>query len=140
LNRQQDQQFHGSVIDAVREFFAKNPWKVDRIFTIGNDKMMAEVAQLRLGEGKIENLAQAKIAISSLNAPMQCMLKGVCSQCLQKRRGKNGEEEFFYSCAEQDQELDHLDFQHLSYRCEQNSLSEKITKMWIENLKRGDGN
>lgn len=137
LNRPQDQQFHGSVIEAVRGFFTKNPQKIDRIFTIGNDQMMAKIAELRLGEKKVESLEKAKIAISSLNAPMQCMLKGVCSQCLQKRIRKNGEEEFFYACAEQDQDMDRLDFQHLHWRCEQNSLSEKITRMWVELLENG---
>ena len=62
------------------------------------------------------------------------MLKGVCSQCLQKRTNDAGEVEYFYACANQDQDADKLDFRHLHNRCEQNSLSEKVTKMWIDNL------
>lgn len=125
--------FHGSVIEALKNYFTKNPQKIDRIFTIGNDNMMHEVAKLR-HENLVESLAQAKVAITSLNAPMQCMMKGVCSQCLQKRVSEKGEAEYFYSCGQQDQNMDRLDFKHLHYRCEQNSLAEKTAKMWIEFL------
>ena len=130
LNRPQDQQIHGLVTDALRDYFSKNPQKIDRIFTIGNNKMMDAIARLR-NENQIESLSQAPVAIASLNAPMQCMLKGICSQCLQKRTDENGEVEYFYACVEQDQNMDRLDFKHLHNRCEQNSLSEKISKMWL---------
>ena len=120
--------FQGSVIDVIKNFHMP---KFDRIFTIGNDQMMHKVAKLR-HENPI--LSQAKFAITSLNAPMQCMMKGVCSQCLQKRINEKGETEYFYSCGQQDQNMDHFDFTHLHHRCEQNSLSEKMTKLWIEFL------
>lgn len=125
--------FQGSVIESMKNYFSQNSFKVDRVFTIGNDKMMHEIAKLRL-QKIIPEIAQAPIAITSLNSPMQCMLKGVCSQCLQKRRNKDGEEEYFYACGDQDQNIDNFDFRHLQNRCEQNSLSEKITKLWIEKI------
>ncbi len=125
--------FQGSVIESLKHYFAQNQVKIDRIFTIGNDRLMSSVAKLR-HENIIPAFAQAQYAIASLNSPMQCMLKGVCSQCLQKRVDENGEVEFFYSCADQDQNMDRFDFAHLHNRCEQNSLSEKVTKMWIAHL------
>lgn len=128
-----DGRFQGSIIDALRDYFTKNPQKIDRIFTIGNNQMMHEIAKLRL-DGKVESLKNAPIAITSLNAPMQCMMKGVCSQCLQKRTNEKGEVEYFYSCGDQDQNMDKFDFSHLHNRCEQNSLSEKVAKLWIEYL------
>ncbi len=133
LQRPQDQKYEGTVVDALKNYFVNNHEKIDRIFAIGGDKMMAEIARLR-HENIIPQFAQAPIAITSLNAPMQCMLKGVCSQCLQKRTNEKGEMEYFYSCAAQDQDMDKLDFKHLHARCEQNSLQEKMTKSWIENL------
>jgi NADPH-dependent glutamate synthase beta subunit-like oxidoreductase/NAD(P)H-flavin reductase len=102
--------------------------KIDRIFTIGNDKMMHEIAKLR-HQNLIPAISDAPIAITSLNAPMQCMLKGVCSQCLQKRVNDNGEVEYFYSCMEQDQDMDRLDFEHLKARCGQNSIMEKASTL-----------
>ena len=134
LKRSQDQQYQGTAIDALKKYFAAtNQQKIDRIFTVGSDKMMAEIARLR-HENVLKNIAEAPIAITSLNAPMQCMLKGVCSQCLQKRKNSAGEWEYFYSCSNQDQDMDKLDFKHLHARCEQNSLQEKMTKMWIKTI------
>ncbi len=125
--------FQGSVIESIKNYFSKNQLKIDRIFTIGNDRLMHEVAKLR-HQKTIPAFAQAAYAIASLNSPMQCMLKGVCSQCLQKRVDEKGEVEFFYSCADQDQNIDRFDFTHLHNRCEQNSLAEKISRMWISHL------
>ncbi|HLD76860.1 MAG TPA: hypothetical protein VI861_01875, partial [Rickettsiales bacterium] len=129
----QDVKIQGNVTQVLQKYFAKNHHKIDRIFTIGNDKMMAEIARIR-HENIIPEIAQAPIAIASLNAPMQCMMKGVCSQCLQKRQNENGEYEYFYACAVQDQNMDRIDFKHLTARCDQNSTQEKMTKLWIEYL------
>ncbi len=101
--------------------------KIDRIFTIGNDEMMHEIAKLRY-EKIVPEIVEAPIAITSLNAPMQCMMKAVCSQCLQKRFDENGEVEYFYACMEQDQNMDKFSFEHLHARCQQNSLLEKVVK------------
>lgn len=129
--KESDGYFKGSVIDAMKNYLNRSNKKIDRIFTIGNDAMMHEISKLR-HENPI--LAAAPIAITSLNSPMQCMMKGVCSQCLQKRRNESGEWEYFYSCGDQDQNMDKLDFEHLHNRCAQNSLAEKISKMWIKFL------
>jgi len=133
FNNLQNLQYQGYVTDAIKNYFSKNSHKIDRIFTIGSDKMMAEISRIR-HKNIISEFSQAPIAVTSLNAPMQCMMKGVCSQCLQKRINEKGEMEYFYSCASQDQNMDKLDFKHLRARCEQNSLQEKVTKSWIKNL------
>lgn len=124
-------QFQGNVIEVLKKYFALKPEKIDRILAIGNDKMMAQIAKIRY-ENIIPEISQAKIAITSLNSSMQCMMKGVCSQCLQKRRNDKGEFEYFYACTGQDQDMDKVDYNHLTARCDQNSLQEKMTKMWIE--------
>ncbi len=133
--RSQDFVYQGTVVDAIEKYFTKNPEKIDRIFTIGSDKMMAAIADLR-HKNTVKSISGAKIAIASLNAPMQCMLKGVCSQCLQKRKNEQGEIEYFYSCASQDQDMDKIDFAHLKNRCDQNSTQEKITKIWLDKFLR----
>jgi NAD(P)H-flavin reductase len=127
LNRPQDLQCQGKITSAIIDFFRKNDEKIDRIFTIGNHKMMKEIYKIR-ASNLIENFSLAPIAITNLNAPMQCMLKGVCSQCLQKKIDENGCVEYFYACASQDQDMDKLDFKHLEARCEQNSLLEKMAR------------
>ncbi len=125
--------FKGNVIDSIKNYFAKNKIKIDRVFAIGNDNLMHNVARLR-HENIVEEFTQAKYSITSLNAPMQCMMKGVCGQCLQKKKNIDGKIEYFYSCANQDQSMDEVDFEHLHARCEQNSLLEKTTKFWLKIL------
>jgi NADPH-dependent glutamate synthase beta subunit-like oxidoreductase/NAD(P)H-flavin reductase len=142
LTRPQDQQFQGNIIEAVINYGLNNSKylpnfdfkKIDRIFTIGNEELMHKLSQIRHQE-LAEILNPHHIGIASLNAPMQCMLKGVCSRCLQKRINPlTKKTEYFYSCASQDQNMDHFDFQHLKWRCNQNSLVEKITKIQIATL------
>ncbi len=125
--------FHGNVIDSIKNYFLKNSQKIDRIFAIGNDNLMYEVAKLRL-ENLVPEFALAKYSIASLNANMQCMMKGVCGQCLQKKTVENGKVAYFFSCASQDQNSDELDFEMLQDRCMQNSLLEKTTKFWLKLL------
>ena len=118
--------FCGSSLDLVENYFSKNAdQKIDYIFTIGNNQMMDGVAKLRKN---ISSLKQAEMAVVSLNSPMQCMLKGVCGQCLQKKQTTNGVE-YFFACASQDQNLDTFDFNQLHQRCKQNSVLEKLSNI-----------
>lgn len=139
LNRPQDLQFKGLVTQAITDYALREQTidfrEIDRIFVIGNERMSYEVTRIRNEE--LQDVLNPKhIAITSLNAPMQCMLKGVCSQCLQKRfNEEKGAWEYFYACSDQDQKSDALDFDHLKSRCGQNSLSEKMSRMWIRYLR-----
>ncbi|MDH5771797.1 MAG: hypothetical protein OEY84_01535, partial [Rhodospirillaceae bacterium] len=64
---------------------------------------------------------------------MQCMMKEICAQCLQRHVDpQTGEEKVVFSCFNQDQPLDLVDFGSLSGRLRQNSVSEKLTAKWIE--------
>ena len=50
-------------------------------------------------------------AIASINSPMQCMMKEICAQCLQRHNDPaTGTETVVFSCFNQDQELDRVDF------------------------------
>ena len=131
LNRPQDQLFHGKITDMVIDYLHKsNPKNVDIIYTMGNEEMMHEIAKIKYQFR--EKLSETSVGIVSLNNPMQCMLKGVCSQCLQEKiDSKTGEIRYFYSCISQDQKMDEINFEFLKNRCNQNSLQEKITKDWI---------
>ncbi len=67
---------------------------------------------------------------------MQCMMKEVCAQCLQKHVDpKTGlETKPVFSCFNQDQELDRVDFKNLNERLQTNHLSEMISGMWLNYL------
>ncbi len=124
----------GDVISAVQNYFQNNDKRIDVVLTMGNDQMMHKVSMLYHGELK-EKLNDAAVGITSLNNPMQCMLKGVCSQCLQRKIDpKTGQEKFFYACLQQDQKMSEIDFDFLKNRCGQNSLSEKLTNIYLQNL------
>ena len=113
---------------------------VDELIVIGSDGMMAAVKEAR----KTVLAAYLKsdhVAIGSINSPMQCMMKGVCAQCLCKHIDPDtGEESFVYSCYNQDQPLDRVDFGNLRARLRQNSVQEKLSNLWLDHLlNRGAG-
>ena len=63
---------------------------------------------------------------------MQCMMKEICAQCLQPQRDpETGREVLVFSCFNQDQDLDRVDFDALHQRLGQNSVQEKITAQWL---------
>ncbi|MFM7273566.1 MAG: hypothetical protein ACKO4A_06875, partial [Gammaproteobacteria bacterium] len=71
-------------------------------------------------------------AVGSINSPMQCMMKEICAQCLQPHKDPvTGETSYVFSCFNQDQELDKVDWKVLNERLRQNSLAEKLTAQWI---------
>jgi hypothetical protein len=79
-------------------------------------------------------------AIGSINSPMQCMMKEICAQCLQTHKDPvTGEETVVFSCFNQDQPLDHVEFDTLRTRLSQNGVQEKLTKLWIDHCLRTIG-
>ena len=75
-------------------------------------------------------------AIASVGSPMQCMLKGVCAQCLQwqidPETGKRTRAVF--SCAEQDQPLGWIDLENMEARMRQNTLPDRLSSLWLDHL------
>jgi hypothetical protein len=78
------------------------------------------------------------VAIGSINSTMQCMLKEICAQCLQKHVDPvTGEEtKPVFSCYNQDQPLDRVDFGNLAARLKMNTVAEKLSGLWLEHLLR----
>jgi hypothetical protein len=78
-------------------------------------------------------LRSGHTAIGSINSPMQCMMKEVCAQCLQPHVDPaTGERTVVFSCFNQDQALDKVDFSALHDRLAQNGVQEKLTAQWID--------
>jgi len=126
--RPQDCVFHGNIVQAIEAYNnADLPLnKVSRIIAIGSDRMMAAVQAARSAQLK-PKLPQQHIAIGSINSPMQCMMKEICAQCLQRHIDPvTGLETYVFTCTNQDQDLDKVDFRHLRLRLEQNSMQEKL--------------
>ncbi|WP_027158405.1 FAD-dependent oxidoreductase [Methylobacter luteus] len=139
-SRPQDKTFIGNILEAMIAYATGNLGdqpislsEVDHMVVIGSDRMMAAVKQARFGV--LQPYLKEHVAIGSINSPMQCMMKGVCAQCLCKHADPaTGEEYFVYSCYNQDQELDRVDFTHLHERLRQNSVQEKLSNLWLDYL------
>lgn len=105
---------------------------VQRIIAIGSDRMMNGVRAARYGV-LAKHLNPRHVAIGSINSPMQCMMKEICAQCLQKhvdpKTGKPAG--VVFSCFNQDQPLDVVDFDNLRARLNANSLQEKLAGMYL---------
>ena len=103
----------------------------DLIIAIGSDRMMAAVGVARHDVLK-PYLKPGHVGVGSINSPMQCMMKEICAQCLQPHVDPaSGETTWVFSCFNQDQPLDAVDFGALNERLKQNSLAEKLTAAWI---------
>jgi len=107
---------------------------VQRIIAIGSDGMMRAVKEARHGVLAVY-LDEKHVGIGSINSPMQCMMKQVCAQCLQRHVDPaTGKESFVFSCFNQDQHLDEVDFVNLRARLRQNTVVEKLTNLWLTRL------
>jgi NADPH-dependent glutamate synthase beta subunit-like oxidoreductase/NAD(P)H-flavin reductase len=137
--RAQDVHYRGNIVQAMVAYARGETGKqlvrlrdVRRIIAIGSDRMMAAVKDARHSV-LLPFLSPQHVAIGSINSPMQCMMKEVCAQCLQKHRDPaTGKETIVFSCFNQDQELDRVDFAHLRERLSANSMQEKLSNLWLD--------
>jgi NAD(P)H-flavin reductase len=142
--RAQDRHFRGNIVQAILAYASGSfgpPLfdlrEVERIVAIGSDRMMAAVKQAR-HTVLAEHLNPAHVGVGSINSPMQCMMKEVCAQCLCKHVDpETGEESFVFSCFNQDQPLDLVDFQNLNARLRVNTVQEKLANLWLDRLLGG---
>ena len=140
-NRPQDLGFTGNIVQAMQAYADGSigpglvPFdQINRIIAIGSDRMMAAVTRARKTV-LATHLTPDHTAIASINSPMQCMMKEVCAQCLQRHVDpQTGEESFVFSCFNQDQAQDSMDWKHLAARLRQNTLVEKVTQLWYERV------
>jgi NADPH-dependent glutamate synthase beta subunit-like oxidoreductase/NAD(P)H-flavin reductase len=141
--RPQDRSFVGNIVQAMAQYatggLGAQPVPLadaEHMIVIGSDRMMQAVGAARHGV-LAPYLRPGHSAIGSINSPMQCMMKEVCAQCLQPQVDPvTGERSVVFSCFNQDQALDRVDFPALGDRLRQNSLQEKLTAQWIDRALR----
>jgi NAD(P)H-flavin reductase len=139
--RPMDRHFRGNIVQAMKAYaegaFGGELFKlseVNRIIAIGSDRMMNAVREARHGV-LAPHLDPKHVGIASINSPMQCMMKEVCAQCLQKHVDPaTGKEVIIFSCMNQDQLLDHVDFKNLNARLRANTAQEKLSNAWLGRL------
>jgi NADPH-dependent glutamate synthase beta subunit-like oxidoreductase/NAD(P)H-flavin reductase len=146
LRRPQDRAFRGNVVQAMLAHGRGELGEpvvplgaCQRIIAIGSDRMMAAVTRARHAELR-PYLRAGHAAIASINSPMQCMMKEVCAQCLQKQVDPiTGKQTVVFTCSNQDQPQDAVDWRNLAERLRQNTVQEKLTDLWVRRLLAAEG-
>jgi NAD(P)H-flavin reductase len=141
--RKQDRAMVGNIVQAMAAYGAGELGaqavrlaEATHLIAIGSDRMMQAVGAAR--HGVLRNyLRPGHVAIGSINSPMQCMMKEVCAQCLQPQVDPvTGERSVVFSCFNQDQALDRVDFPGLHERLRQNGVQERLTAQWVDRALR----
>ncbi len=111
--------------------------EVDRVMVVGGTGLLRGF-QEALSNGLHNYFKPHFKAVGTVGSPMQCMLKGVCAQCLQWQIDPDTGERTraVFSCAEQDQPLDWIDLDNLAARQMQNRLTDHLAALWVEKLLR----
>ncbi|XVN42206.1 MAG: FAD-dependent oxidoreductase [Candidatus Rickettsia vulgarisii] len=118
-NRPDDISIKGSIIDAIKLVYPnKSSIPVDRIISTNFGGIAQDIHNI-----KNDYFNDLTPLIVSVNSPMQCMMKGICGQCIQK---VTDERRYVFTCACQKQDSRAIDFEGLKNRLEQNSLLEKL--------------
>jgi len=142
-DRPQDHTYVGNIVQTMRAYASGELGTpeiamsdADRLIAIGSDRMMGAVARAR-HDVLAPYLKPQHCALGSINSPMQCMMKEICAQCLQPQRDPaTGVVSYVFSCFNQDQPLDRVDFAALDQRLRQNSAQEKLAALWIRHCVR----
>lgn len=108
---------------------------VDRIYIIGNTDLLRRFQAARQTTLKPYLLKDPNV-FGAVYGNMQCMLKGVCAQCLQWQIDPVTQErtKAVFVCSWQDQPLEIIDIHHIDERAQQNRLHEKMNSLWVDYL------
>lgn len=101
------------IISALRLI---SPDETAHLMVVGQDAVMGAVQEF------LSHQKNSFSAFATLNSPMQCMMGGLCGQCLQPA----GDGRLIFACRHQNQNLSRIDFPFLKNRLTQNSLMEKV--------------
>jgi NADPH-dependent glutamate synthase beta subunit-like oxidoreductase/NAD(P)H-flavin reductase len=130
--------FEGTVFDALQAYhqgtlihdFAL--YDINLVMVGGNPSFAKKMAEVYKTSFQKSMNPDSK-AVSMVNAPMQCMMKEICGQCLQILHDPIlNISSFVFACAESEQNLETIDFDFLQKRLSQNSLQEKLTDLWVK--------
>jgi NADPH-dependent glutamate synthase beta subunit-like oxidoreductase/NAD(P)H-flavin reductase len=108
---------------------------VDRVLIIGTHRLVRLINDARHGVLR-EYLSKSPNFTASIHGPMQCMLKGICAQCLQWQidPATGQRTKAVFACSWQDQPLDIVDIDNLEARLSQNRLQEQLSNLWLDYL------
>jgi len=114
--------------------------QVDRLLVMGGTGLLRGMQTALAAGGALHGMFKPDVkAIGTVGSPMQCMLKGVCAQCLnwQIDPDTGQRTKAVFSCAHQDQPLAWIDLDNLSARQRQNSVADTISALWLDHVLAG---
>ena len=120
-----------STIVETRFITSQDSYNAKQIFVIGSTQLLKTMQNLRQSYFSKEAAFTA-----SVYGSMQCMLKGVCAQCLQWQIDPvTGQRtKAVYACSWQHQPMEIIDIDNLSERQGQNRAQEILTNLWLSHL------
>lgn len=137
-NRDQDYSLNGDLAEVFHTYqHDSQPIipidDIDRITVVGGAGMLKEFQYLR--QQSLQTIFKPDIKIfGSIYSTMQCMLKGVCAQCLQWQIDpETGQRtKAVFACSWQDQPLELVDLTNYDERLQQNAAVERLTNLWLD--------
>ena len=138
-HRLQDKVMQGELILALRDYALDDPFiplnSIDQVYVIGETYLIWRVQKAR--EGLLKEYFNPKAEfIASVYGPMQCMMKGICAQCLQWQINPvTGERtKAVYACSWQHQPMELIDIKNIDERLSQNRTQEILSDIWLDYL------
>ena len=111
--------------------------QVDRLMAMGSTGMLKGFQKELSAGGSLHDRFKEDLHITgTIGSPMQCMMKGVCGQCLQWQIDPaTGErKQAVFTCSQQDQPLKNVDLDNLTARTSQNRLPDIISSHWLSHV------
>lgn len=117
----------GNAIDGLKHLRDQNILQtIDWLFVMGSTPMQKAIAAALKGDLK-NSLKPTLKSIANINISMQCMMQGICGQCvIANEQGPQ------FCCKAQELPIHSTPFDDLLGRSKQNSLMEKIARLWVE--------
>ncbi len=137
--RPQDYSASGDFLEILTHYAAgKTPislQEVTQVLIIGSARLVHMIQDARHGVLR-DYFKNSPKFTASIHGPMQCMLKGVCAQCLQWQidPATGQRTKAVFACSWQDQPLDLVDINNLDERLSQNRLQEHLSNLWLDYL------
>ena len=140
-NREQDASYVGNLFEVMRAYGAGDldapiPLQtLDRVLVIGANNLVKGMQDARHSTLKTFFSKEPRF-IGSVYGSMQCMLKGVCAQCLQWQIDpKTGQRtKAVYACSWHDQPMEMIDVDNVDERLVQNRTQEILSGLWLDYL------
>ncbi len=142
VNRAQDIAVTGEFVEVLRQYAAGKLGRVaiplsqvQRVLVLGGSYLLQQIQTARQTVLRDAFLPETQF-IGSVFSTMQCMLKGVCAQCLQWQidptTGKRTKAVF--ACSWHNQPLEMIDIANIHERLRQNKLQDVLNNLWLDYL------